>query len=75
MGKAVLCTPRALGSLPGKHAENAWIAKSPKKLARGLSRLIDDSRLRRRIGRVARRTPVKECSWDRAALEFEKLCI
>ena len=74
MGKAVLCTTRGLGGLPGKHGENVWIANSPKKIAQGLDTLIGDRSLREKIERSARQTAEQECSWDRAALELERLC-
>ena len=75
MGKAVVCTSRALGSLPGRHAENVWIANTAKKTARAVLTLANDRRLRARIGESARRTAVKHCSWDRAAADLEQLCL
>ncbi len=75
MGKAVLCTPRALGSLPGQHGENVWVAKSPRELTRGLLTLAENRELRSQIGRLARRTALEQCSWDRAAQELERLCL
>ena len=74
MGKTVLCTPRALGSLPGRHGENVWLAKSAKELSKGLLMLAGDRELRGRIGRSARQTAMKHCSWERAALELQRLC-
>jgi glycosyltransferase involved in cell wall biosynthesis len=75
MGKTVVCTPRALGSLPGRHAENVWIANTAKKTARAVLTLANDRSLRVRIGESARRTAVEHCSWDRAAADLEQLCL
>ncbi len=74
MGKPVLCTPRALGDLPGVHGENVWLAKSPSQLSDGLLRLLEDQELRARLGMVGRKTAVEHCSWDRAARRLENLC-
>lgn len=74
MARPVLCTPRALGTLPGVHGENVWLAQSPRKLAEGLLALLDDPSLRRRLGDAARRTAVNRCSWERAAGRLERLC-
>lgn len=74
MGKAVLCTPRALGNLPGIHRQNVWIAKSPRALAEGLVTLTDDKELRDALGRAGRQTALEHCSWDRAAEQLERLC-
>jgi len=73
-GKPVVCTPKALGSLPGEHKENVWLARWPQAFADGVIRLLDDDRLRVHIGRSARQTAVQHCSWDRAAAELEALC-
>ncbi len=75
MGKTVICTSRALGSLPGRHAENVWIANTAKKTARAVLTLANDRSLRVRIGESARRTVVEHCSWDRAAADLEQLCL
>ncbi|NLX22538.1 MAG: glycosyltransferase [Phycisphaerae bacterium] len=74
MGKAVLCTPTALGSLPGTHGKDVWLARSPKEWANGLDKLLGDGSLRGRLGAGARQTALSACSWDRAASELEKLC-
>jgi len=74
MRKPVLCTPKALGSLPGVHQENVWLARSPKTLADGVVQLLGSRRLRERIGRSARQTAMCHCSWDRAADQLERLC-
>ncbi len=74
MGKAVLCTPTALGSLPGVHDENVWLARSPAEWADGLVTLLGDADLRRRLGARARQTALAACSWDQATSELEKLC-
>lgn len=74
LGKPVLCTPTALGSLPGVHGRNVWIARRPAELAEGLSRLLESPELRRRLGAAGRRTAIEECSWDRAAEALETLC-
>ncbi len=75
MGKAVLCTPTALGSLPGTHGKDVWLARSPEEWAGGLDQLLDDDSLRGRLGAGARQTALSACSWDRAASELEKLCV
>ncbi len=75
MGKTVVCTSRALGSLPGRHTENVWIANTAKKTAHAVLTLANDRRLRARIGESARRTAVEHCSWDRAAADLEQLCL
>jgi polysaccharide biosynthesis protein PslH len=74
MGKAVLCTPRALGDLPGTPGQDVWVARSPRSLARGLLTLLEDADLRRRMGQAARATALRHCSWDRAAGALEQLC-
>ncbi len=75
MGKTVVCTSRALGSLPGRHAENVWIANTAKKTAHAVLTLANDRLLRAQIGESARRTAVEHCSWDRAAADLEQLCL
>ncbi|HOJ53108.1 MAG TPA: glycosyltransferase family 4 protein [Phycisphaerae bacterium] len=74
MGKPVLCTPRALGSLPGEHSRNVWLARTPRELATGLLRLLEQPGLREALGTAARQTALRHCSWDRAAQELERLC-
>ena len=75
MGKPVLCTSKALGSLPGVHQDNVWLARSPRALADGAVRLLEDRSLRERIGRSARHTAMSQCSWDQAAVQLERLCM
>jgi len=75
MGKPVLCTPGALGSLPGVHQDNVWLARSPRALADGLIRLLGNRQLRERIGCSARQTATRRCSWDRAVAQLERLCM
>ncbi len=75
MGKTVVCTSRALGSLPGRHGENVWIADTAKNTARAVLTLANDHLLRARIGESARRTALEHCSWDRAAADLEQLCL
>ena len=75
MGKPVVCTPRALGDLPGSHGHNCWIARSPRRLANGVLNLLQDGALARRLGHNARDTAMQHCSWDRAADELEALCV
>ncbi len=74
MARAVVCTPMALGSLPGVHGRNVWIARRPRELADGVLTLLDDAPLRRRIGQAARETAMQHCSWDQAAERLERLC-
>ncbi len=62
LGKTVVCTSRALGSLPGRHAENVWIANSAKNAARAVLALANDRQLRARIGGSARQTALEHCS-------------
>lgn len=75
MGKPVVCTPKALGSLPGIHENNVWRARSPRGLANGVIRLLGDRQMRERIGQSARQTAVRHCSWDRAVDQLERLCL
>lgn len=75
MARPVLCTPRALGDLPGVHGQNVWLARSPENMADGLLRLLADTQLRRRIGAAGRHTAERHCSWDRAASRLEGLCM
>jgi len=75
MGKAILCTPRALGDLPGTHGGNVWLAQKPRQLADGLLTLINRPELRRQIEQEARQTALEKCSWDRAAEQLEQLCV
>lgn len=75
MAVPVVCTPRALGDLPGIAGENVWLARSPRHLAEGVLTLIADRSLRRRIGLAARNTAVTHCSWDAAAGALELLCM
>jgi glycosyltransferase involved in cell wall biosynthesis len=73
MGKAVVCTPIALGSLPGGHLRNVWVARSPHEQADGILSLLSDAALRKRIGSAARATAETRCSWNRAAQQLEAL--
>ena len=60
-------------SLPGRHAENVWIANTAKNTARAVLTLANDQPLRARIGESARRTAVEHCSSDRAAADLALL--
>lgn len=75
MARPVLCTRRALGSLPGVHGYNVWLADRPRAMAEGLIRLLTDTHLRHRLSQAGRATAVEHCSWDRAAERFEQLCV
>ena len=75
MSKPVVCTPKALGSLPGVHQENVWLARSPRAFADGVIHLLGNRGHRERIGCSARQTAIHHCSWDRAAAELEQLCL
>jgi glycosyltransferase involved in cell wall biosynthesis len=75
MAMPVVCTPLALGDLPGRPRENVWAAQSPRGLAEGVLALMADRQLRRNMGSAARQTALKYCSWDRAAQAFEALCL
>ncbi|MBU0639450.1 MAG: glycosyltransferase family 4 protein [Planctomycetes bacterium] len=74
MGKAVLCTPHAVGSLPARHGENTWIARAPRAQANGLLSLSKDRAMRAAIGRAARQTAETHCSWEGAATRLDNLC-
>ncbi|MEP0842929.1 MAG: glycosyltransferase [Phycisphaerae bacterium] len=74
LARPVLCTPTALGDLPGVHGHNVWLARRPRELADGLLTLLADRELRRRLGWAGRQTALRHCSWDRAAEAFERLC-
>lgn len=74
MARPVVCTPMALGDLPGVHGRNVWIAGHPRELADAVLRLASDAELRRRLGWAGRRTALEACSWDRAAERLESLC-
>ncbi|MCG3137300.1 MAG: hypothetical protein HJJLKODD_01143 [Phycisphaerae bacterium] len=75
MGKAVLCTPRAIGDLPGVHGENVWVGRNPAELTAGLMRLLSDTALRLRLGTNARQTAVECCSWEASARQLERICM
>lgn len=71
----LVCTPRALGDLPGVHGRNVWIAKSARAFADGVLTLMANRSLRRQMGAAGRQTALSHCSWDRAAQSLEALCL
>lgn len=73
-GVAVVATP--VGIVPNlvKHLENGLIIpkKSPEKMAEALSLLLDDEKLRIKLGENARKTVESGWTWDLIAEKLEK---
>ena len=77
MEKAVVSTSIGHEGIGVKDGENILIANTPKEFARKVIVLLNDSKLRRKLGRNARETVESGYSWDyitkRTLGEFHEL--
>lgn len=71
MGKAVVSTSVGAEGLPVTHGENILLADDPEDFARGVTALLEQPDLRRKLGRAARELVERNYSWSTIADQFE----
>jgi glycosyltransferase involved in cell wall biosynthesis len=70
MGKAVVSSPIGCQGLRAADGANIVIRESPAAFAHGVTSVLHDQALRRRLGRAARHTAVEHYSWARIGDAF-----
>ena len=74
MGKPVISTTVGAEGLPVVDGRELLIADDPEDFAEAAIGLLSDERLAKRIGQQARETVCAHHGWERAAIDFMKIC-
>lgn len=73
MQRAVVSTPSGCAGLGLKHGESVWMAGTAEEFAGGISCLVDDTNLRRRVAHVARRWAEDRYDWRKIGEKYRQL--
>ena len=72
--KAVVSTPSGCAGLGLEHLRNVWMASSAAEFAAGISSLLEDPSLRRKMANDARRWVERQYHWGKIGEKQRGIC-